>query len=421
MAHSTGPQRSRFRTRMLHIAVAAGLAATTVACAAETAPSAEGDTALSFWHYYGDAESSNGIALQAFMDNFEAENEGVTVDIRFIPFADFNRTLLQSAAAGDLPDVALINAFDTAAMADAGVTLDLSDRVAEWGEQDAYFATSWETTQVDGATFGIPHVADAYAVYYNTALFDAAGVTPPATWDEMETTAAALATEGRTGLAVSGIEGPEGATGLVIRTLAEGGTLEEFDNEAGTTALDSFQTMVDSGALSAGFLTWIEDDAMNQFATEQAAMMINSASYINVLHNDYPDLAWDVALLPEGSESGLTFLSAENLSIGATSENADAAWDLITFMQRPDELAVYLPARNKLAARNDVPDESGDPVRAIFNEQLANAWAPEGELASVSNEVFTYVQQALQAKISGTSTAEALATAQAAIDEALAN
>jgi multiple sugar transport system substrate-binding protein len=420
MAHSSRPQRARFGTRMLGIAVAAGLAASTVACAAGTDSSPGGDTALSFWHYYGDAESSNGKALQAFIDNFEAEN-GVTVDIRFIPFADFNRTLLQSAAAGDLPDVALINAFDTAAMADAGVTLDLSDRVEEWGEQDAYFPTSWETTQVDGATYGIPHVADAYAVYYNTALFEAAGLTPPATWDEMETTAAELATEGRTGLAVSGIEGAEGATGLVIRVLAEGGTLEDFDSEAGATALDSFQTMVDSGALSPGFLTWIEDDAMNQFATEQSAMMINSASYINVLHNDYPDLAWDVALLPEGSASRLTFLSAENLSIGAASENADAAWDLITFMQRPDELAVYLPARNKLAARNDVPDESGDPVRATFNEQLANAWAPEGRLAAVSNEVFTAVQQALQAKISGTSTADALATAQAAIDEALAN
>lgn len=419
MADSSRPQRARFGTRMLGIAVAAGLAASTVACAAGTDSGSGGDTALSFWHYYGDAESSNGKALQAFIDNFEAES-GVTVDIRFIPFADFNRTLLQSAAAGDLPDVALINAFDTAAMADAGVTLDLSDRVEEWGEQDAYFPTSWETTQVEGATYGIPHVADAYAVYYNTALFEAAGLAPPATWDEMETTAAALATEGRTGLAVSGIEGAEGATGLVIRVLAEGGTLEDFDSEAGATALDSFQTMVDSGALSPGFLTWIEDDAMNQFATEQSAMMINSASYINVLHNDFPDLAWDVALLPEGSASRLTFLSAENLSIGATSENADAAWDLITFMQRPDELAVYLPARNKLAARDDVPDESGDPVRATFTEQLANAWAPEGKLAAVSNEVFTAVQQALQAKISGTSTADALATAQAAIDEALA-
>ena len=294
-------QRSRLATRIVGLTVAAGVAVTMVACA-PTGSGAGGDeeTTLTFWQYYGDAESNNGIALQAFMDNFEAENEGVTVDSRFIPYGDFNRTLIQSAASGDLPDLALINSFDTAVMADAGVTLDLSDRVAEWGEQDAYFPTSWKTTQVDGATYGIPHVADAYAVYYNTALLEAAGLTPPETWDEMEATAAALAVDGRTGLAVSGIEGSEGATGLIIRTLAEGGTMEEFDSPAGTTALDSFQTMVDSGALSPGFLTWIEDDVMNQFATEQSAMMINSASYISVLNNDYPDLAWDVALLPAG-------------------------------------------------------------------------------------------------------------------------
>src|SRR5688572_495068 len=169
MAHSARPRRSRFRTRMLGIAVAAALAATTVACAAGTDSSPGGDTALSFWHYYGDAESSNGKALQAFIDNFEAES-GVTVDIRFIPFADFNRTLLQSAAAGDLPDVALINAFDTAAMADAGVTLDLSDRVEEWGELDAYFPTRWKTTQVDGANYGIPQVEVAYEVYIYNSL-----------------------------------------------------------------------------------------------------------------------------------------------------------------------------------------------------------------------------------------------------------
>ncbi|WP_343923887.1 sugar ABC transporter substrate-binding protein, partial [Rhodoglobus aureus] len=415
---TTNPGPNQLAIPILGLAVAAGLASSLVACAPQD--SGNSSTNLSFWQYYGDSDSPNGVALQAFIDNFEAENADVSVDIRFIPFGDFNRTLIQSAVSGDLPDVALINAFDTASMADAGVTLDLSDRVSEWGEQDAYFPTSWETAQVGDATYGIPHLADAYAVYYNTELLDAAGLTPPTTWDEMEATAAALAVDDRTGLALSGIEGAEGATGLVIRTLAEGGTLEKFDSPEGTIALDSFQTMVDSGALSPGFLTWIEDDVMNQFATGQSAMMINSASYISVLNNDYPDLDWDVALLPEGSESRSTFLSAENLSISLTSEHADEAWDLITFMQRPEELEVYLPARNKLAARNDVPDASGDPVRATFAEQLNSAWAPEGKLAAGSNEIFTFVQQSLQAKISGTSTADALAAAQASIDETLA-
>ena len=120
-------------------------------------------------------------------------------------------------------------------------------------------------------------------------------------------------------------------------------------------------------------------------------MMINSATYISVLRDESPDLDWKVALLPE-DESRQTFLSAENLSVGAASKNPDAAWELIEFMQRPDELATYLPERNKLPARDDVPGVTDDPVRAVFAEQLQDAWAPDGDLAAKSNEVFTYLQ-----------------------------
>lgn len=425
MARSSSTPRSRILTSALGITTVLAMGVTLTSCSAGgSGDSSDGSgsaTEITLWQYYGDPDMPTGGPLYDFVDRFEASQDDVTVDVRFIPFGDFNRTLLQSAAGGDLPDVALINAFDTAAMADAGVIEDLSERVDEWGEQDAYFPTSWETTQVDGATYGIPHLADAYAVYYNKTLLDAAGLTPPTTWTEMEETAAALAVDGRSGLAVSGIEGAEGATGLVIRTLAEGGDLAEFDSAAGETALNSFKTMADSGAMSPGVLTWNEDDVKNQFATGQAAMMINSATYVSVLREENPELEWDVALLPKGSEDQLTFLSAENLTIGEGSEHSDAAWDLIKFMQQPEELAIYLPERNKLPARDDVPDESEDPVRATFAEQLQSAWAPSGKLAAVSNDVFTHVQRALQATLSGSSsTADALKTAQTGIDEALA-
>src|SRR5690606_22857772 len=144
---------------------------------------------LTVWQYYGDESMPTGKPFYDLVARYE-QQRGVDVDIRFIPFDDFNRTLTQAAAAGDGPDIALISAFDTAAMADAGVIQDISDKVGSWGQQDAYFATNWASTQVEGKTYGIPHLADAYAVYYNTALFEEAGLTPPTTWAEMEPTAA---------------------------------------------------------------------------------------------------------------------------------------------------------------------------------------------------------------------------------------
>jgi multiple sugar transport system substrate-binding protein len=378
--------------------------------------SSEADDTITFWHYYGEPHN---LPLEKVLEAYDEANDDVEVDVRYIPFDDFNRTLQQSATAGELPDIALINAFDTQAMAEAGIIEDLSDRVEEWGEQDAYYPTSWETTQVDGATYGVPHVADDYAVYYNKDLLDAAGLQPPTTWEEMESTAATLAEDVKYGLALAGGEGAEGATGLVLRALAAGGSIEEFGDDAGVEALQSFQTMVDNGGLSKGFLTWSEEDAKNHFATGQAAMMINSATYVSILRDEVPDLSWDIAPMPS-DETTRTFLSAENLTIGAGSGDADAAWDLITHLQQPDVLTEYLPERNKLPARNDVPGAVEDPIRQKFADQLEDAWAPEGDLATHSNEAFTLVQEALQATISGTSSPEEAAkSAQAGIDEAL--
>lgn len=381
--------------------------------------SSASDGTVTVWQYYGDEQMPTGKPLYDALEAYDAQNDDVKVKIRFIPFEDFNRTLQQGAAAGEGPDVALINAFDTQQMAEAGVIEDISDQVEEWGEQDAYYPTSWETTQVDGKTYGIPHVADDYALYYNKDVFEAAGVQPPTTWDEMEATAATLAKEVKYGLAVSGREGAEGATGILLRQLAAGGDLKTFGDGTGAAALESFKRMVDNGGLSKGFLTWLEDDAKTQFAGGNAAMMINSATYVNILRDEAPDLNWGVAPLPKDKASK-SFLSAENLTIGAGSGDPDAAWDLIAHLQEQSVLEEYLPARNKLPARDDVPKAVEDPIRKIFADQLENAWAPEGDVATHSNESLTAIQEALQATISGSSSpADAATAAQAKIDGAL--
>jgi multiple sugar transport system substrate-binding protein len=376
-----------------------------------------GDGVITFWHYYGEP---HGIPLEETLAKY-SEETGVEVEPRFIPFDDFNRTLQQSAAAGELPDIALINAFDTGQMADAGIIEDISAYVDEWGEQDSYYPTGWETGQVDGVTYGIPHLADDYAVYVNEDILAEAGVAVPTTWDEMEEAAAQVASSGAApyGIAVAGVEGAEGATAVLLRALAAGGSLETFGDAAGIEALESFQRMVESGALSEGFLTWNEDDAMTAFTNGEVAFAINSASAVNVVSEAAPDMNWTVAPIPS-DETTATFLSAENLAIGAGSPDADAAWDLIAWLQQPDVLEVYLPERNKLPARNDVPVD--DPTRQIFADQLANAWAPTGDVATHSNEALTLVQQAMQQVVSGSaSPADAAAAAQSGIDEALGN
>jgi multiple sugar transport system substrate-binding protein len=376
---------------------------------------------ITFWHYYGGGTT---VALEGLLQRYMDEHPNVTVEPRLINFSDFNRTLLQGAAAGDLPDIALINCFDTSLFAESGIIQDLTERVEAWGGAGNYWPGVYETSVWDGQNYGLPHLVDCYVLWYNTDQFSEAGLEPPPTWDELSVTAAALSGDNRYGLAVSAIEGVEGATAYIIRLLAAGGDVTAVDSAAGAEALQQFVDLVESGSMSPGILGWIEDDVATQFSTGQAAMMINSATYVNFFRQEAPDLNWSLALLPEDEERA-TFLSAENLTITTGAQNPDAAWDLMLWMQQPEVLNEYLPERNKLPALSNVaaePQWSDDPVWSVFIEQLDSAWAPTGEVATNSAEIFTYIQEAVQAAISGDSTVEeALAETQAQIDEVMAD
>ena len=111
-----------------------------------------------------------------------------------IPFADLKQKLLQGAAAGDLPDIAVIDNPDHQAFAALGILEDLTDRVAEWGQADAYFTGPWDSTIWQGSNYGIPDNSNCLVLWHNTAFYRPAEVAPPTDWEELK--AAAALTEG---------------------------------------------------------------------------------------------------------------------------------------------------------------------------------------------------------------------------------
>ncbi|MGH3663027.1 MAG: ABC transporter substrate-binding protein [Micromonosporaceae bacterium] len=391
----------------------AGLAALGTAGCGSQSPS--GDATLNFWSFYGEPF---GAVLTKVFDRYSKANPGVKVNHRVIPFGDFNRTLLQAGSAGKLPDIALISALDTGTFAEAGIVQDITDRVEQWGEVDNYFKGGIDTTLHKGKRYGLPHVSDCYVLWCNTDLVK----TPPQTWDELATTAEDLSKGDRYGLTLSAVKGVEGATAWVIRLLSAGGDVTKLDSEAGRTALRQWVDLVKTRGMSREVLTMVEDDAKDRFAAGKAAMMINSASYVNTLRTENPDLKWKVAKIPEDVQSA-TFLAQENLTITAGAKDPDAAWKLVAYLQKPDVLTKYLPERNKLPAREDLSSRepwSDDPVWQVFLDQLPSAWAPTGKTAQVSAEILTHVQGAIQAAVSGDKTVDAaLAQAQQKIDGAL--
>ena len=60
------------------------------------------------------------------------------------------------------------------------------------GFLDAFEPAGLDAMRIDGKLMGLPYFLDPRALYYRTDLFEAAGLEPPATWDEVRAAAKAL-------------------------------------------------------------------------------------------------------------------------------------------------------------------------------------------------------------------------------------
>jgi multiple sugar transport system substrate-binding protein len=388
-----------------HLAIAIGLG-----LMGPTALSAQEQVTLTWWDFYGPAGSIRGDAVEDALARYSEANPGVTFERRNIPRGDYTRTLLQTATGGDGPDLLIAANWETSGYADAGLIVDLSSYVEEWGQQAQYYPVMWDLTQYDGGTYAIPHFADAYAIWYNKATFAEAGVKPPTTWAEMQTAAEGLSNGTRYGLAFSAITGSEGANAFTIRALSAGVDPQKFDSPEGVRAAEQWRALIEKGAVSRGSLNWTEDDVKDQFISGNAAMMINSATYVAAMAEEAPDLDWGIIPIPVDAKPA-TLMQSDNLAIGATTEHEAAAWDVIEYFQTEEALNLYLPARGKLPARIDVGQSarwSEDPQFGVFIKELANGWAPTGPLAAAP-EFFPNVQQVVQVAIGGGDIKPALA------------
>lgn len=391
-------------TRSIKISAALAGAASLVGLSllGTTALSAQEQVTLTWWDYYGPAGSIRGNAVEDALARYTAAHPEVTFERRNIPRGDYTRTLLQSATGGDGPDLLIAANWETAGYAQAGMIVDLSDYVAEWGQQDQYYPVMWDLAQYDGATYAVPHFSDVYAIWYNKTIFAEAGLELPTTWDEMQTTAEALSDGTRYGLAFSAITGGEGANAFLARAMGAGVDPEHFDTEAGLRAAEQWRALIANGAVSRGSLNWTEDDVKDQFISGNAAMMVNSATYVAAMAEEAPDLDWGIIPMPVDVKPA-TLMQSDNLAIGVTTEHEAVAWDVIKYFQTKEALDLYLPARGKLPARIDIGQSaqwSDDPIYGVFTSELANGWAPTGALAAAP-QYFPNVQQVVQAAIGG--------------------
>ena len=363
------------------LAIAVGIAAvaslTLAACSGSEAPeetTGPVTLTLSGWSLATTPE------FQTLADGFHEENPDVTIELKEYDAAEYNTLVTADLAAGVGPDiitqkeVKFVTTFQ-----EGGQLLDVSDVELPDGISGA------DSYKVDGTAYATPYRNDSWVLYYNKALFDAAGVDYPDgswTWDDYADAAAELKAGGAPFGAYqhrwqSVVQGFANAQ----ETQGEGVLSGEYDYMAPfydrVLDLQNSGAIIDFNTSSANQLTY-----QGEFGKQKAAMMPMGTWYVATLiaqqaSGDSDTFDWGFAPIPQVDDSTVdepvTFGDPTGFGInaGIDEEKVDAAKAFLAY-------AASEAGASSLAAIGITPALTND---AVVDAYFAVKGAPTDELS----------------------------------------
>lgn len=218
-------------------------------------------------------------ADQKVIDQFQADNAGVTVKMEAVEWGTCQDKSMQLAAAGDPPDVAYMGSRTLRQLANNDLIVPVTFTPEE---EAAYQPGVLKTVANGGQYWGIPHAFSTKALYINCAVVEAAGAEckAPATWTDL--VALAKTVTDNTDAAGIGIAGKDfdNTMHMFLDFLYSNGG--KVYNDDGTPALDSQQTRETLQLyadllpyMQSGPTEWERDQMRDLFNDGQIAMYVS--------------------------------------------------------------------------------------------------------------------------------------------------
>lgn len=371
----------RARRSAVCVGAIAGLLGSATAMASGP-PEASGET-LTVWIMQG----TNADAQPFFDDVGTAFTEatGATLDVQFVEWAEAKDRFSTAIAGDSLPDVAEMGTTWTPEYADAGVLMDISEQVAGTGITDDLVPALLEAGTVDGGVYGMPWYAGVRSIIYRTDVFEAAGITPPTTWDELVAAGDAIR-ESNPDMMPMPIPG-DSEYSLAPFLWGAGGELATGEGEEWTSGLDSAEAQ-EGIAFYTGLATehefstpaastWNEADARDAFVNGEAAMLIAGNWVPTAIVAANPELEGKLgAFSIPGPDGGIapSFLGGSHLSIFEGTEQEELAWAFVEMMTtgefagRWGDESGFFPGTLSLLADIEASD---DPLVTPFVQQMS--------------------------------------------------
>lgn len=329
---------------------------------------------------------------QTIVDEFEAANPGITVNVDVSDWTSYWDKLKTLVAGGTPPDVFAMDAPLYPDWQTRGVLLNLQPYIdQDPAALEAFYPVTLEAYKREDGYYGLPRDFQTIVLFYNKDMFDAAGVEyPTADWTMDDLKAAALSLTADTD--GDGVIDQWGfATDLYDMELfwseAIWGFGGEIINPEGT------ETLLTEGAARDAwkFITEMvvtdksipDPDQSAQYGNDVfaagRAAMTTIGHWVVPQYSTLP-FAWDVSAMPAGPVAHATSVNSAGFVIAKDSKSPDAAWEFVKFatseagQSRLTELGFAIPVLPSVAESPTYLEQTSAPINhKVFLDALEYA------------------------------------------------
>lgn len=350
---------------------------------------------LEFWGVFDDRSAFDKVS-----SDFQASNPGIKVLYRQFSYEDYEKSLIDSLAAGTGPDIVMIHntwlpkhgdklkALPATIPGQKEPLLTIQDYKASF--VDVAFSDFVFNNQI----YGLPLYVDTLALFYNKDILNSAGISrPPEDWDEFNSDVETI----------TQLDG----SGQIVQSAAAMGTARNINRSTDILTTLMIQTgvqMIDADYRSASFAsrinntpvgelalkyytdfanpsvrtyTWndVQHYSVDAFTQGKTAMMFNYSHEIELLKNKSSRLNFGVAPMPQVSSTDVkNFANYWGVGVSVGSKYSNEAWKFITYLTSKEGAQSYLSATLRPSARRDLIElQRNDLDLGVFAVQALSA------------------------------------------------
>ncbi len=299
-------------------------------------------------NYWGLWEAEN--VMQSLITEWESKNPNVKINYSQQSPQEYRERLQSALARNEGPDLFRFHITWLPMLKNELEAVPVEIMSANEFENNFYPVVK-ENLRSGSSFLGLPLQVDTLALFYNQQIFQAAGKTPPTTWDELRQTALDLTVRDENGRiqtagvalgTTSNIEHWSDILGLMM--LQNGVNLSQPSSNLAEDALVFYTIFNNTDRI------WDETlpNSTLAFAGGKVAMYFGFSWDVFEIKNINPDLSFQVAPVPQLPGTDIAWASFWVEGVAKRSQYSKEAWQFLQFLSSQESLQELYQAQSQL-------------------------------------------------------------------------